>query len=121
MATDGIIRNLAGLRLAVGAGAWFAPGLAAKAFGLDLAGNPQSPYLARLFGARDIALAYGALRTTGAERRRWLMLGLGCDAADALAGVLGTREGYLPRLTGVLVTGTAVAATAMGAVALSGE
>jgi hypothetical protein len=121
MATDDIVKNLAALRVAVGAGSWLAPGLAAKVFGLDLQNNPQAPYLARLFGVRDIALGLGALQSTGPERRRWLMLGVACDAADVLAGVLGTREGYLSRVSGALVTGTAVAATAMGAVALSGE
>ena len=97
METDQTIRNLATLRLAVGASAWATPRLAGKAFGLDAAGNPQSPYLARLFGIRDIALGVGALSTTGEARRQWLTLGVMCDAADAAAGNFAGRGGYLPQ------------------------
>jgi hypothetical protein len=63
MNADTAIRNLSTLRTAVGLGAWLTPRLAGKAFLLDPDGNPQSPYLARLFGARDVALAYGTLNS----------------------------------------------------------
>jgi len=56
MENDQTIKSLATLRVAIGASAWATPRLAGKAFGLDAAGNPQSPYLARLFGIRDIAV-----------------------------------------------------------------
>jgi hypothetical protein len=45
------------VRLSIGVAAWTAPRLAGKLFGLDVAGNPQVPYLPRLFGVRDAALA----------------------------------------------------------------
>jgi len=112
---------LAGLRLAVGVASWTTPRVAGKLFGLDAQGNPQAPYLARLFGARDVALAWGALSTDGDAQRQWLLAGLACDAADALAGIAGGRGGYLSKLTSVLVTGTAVSAAAMGALALRDE
>src|SRR5437764_61462 len=64
---------LAGVRMAIGAGAWATPRLAGRLFGLDVAGNPQAPYLARLFGARDLALAWGALGAEGSARRQWLL------------------------------------------------
>jgi hypothetical protein len=112
------INTLAGLRMAVGAASWAAPRLAGKLFGLDAAANPQAPYLARLFGARDLALAWGALGSQGPARRQWLIAGLACDAADVLAGVAGGRDGYLPKVTSALVSGTALAAVAMGAAAL---
>ena len=112
------ITNLAAMRLAIGVGAWAAPRFAGKLFGLDAEANPQSPYLARLFGVRDVVLAWGALNSKGATQRQWLMAGLACDAADAVAGVAGGRGGYLPRVTSALVTGTAVSAAAMGASAL---
>lgn len=57
----------------------------------------------------------------GDARRQWLLAGLACDAADALAGLAGARGGYLPKLTSVLVTGTALSAVALGAVALGDE
>jgi hypothetical protein len=121
METDQTIKNLATLRLAVGASAWATPRLAGRAFGLDAAANPQSPYLARLFGIRDIALGVGALSTTGEARRQWLTLGVICDAADAAAGIFAGRGGYLPKVPTVLVTGVALAAAGMGLAALAND
>ena len=118
MDNDQTIKSLATLRLAVGASAWATPRLAGKAFGLDAAGNPQSPYLARLFGIRDIALGVGTLSTTGEARRQWLTLGVMCDAADAAAGIFAGRAGYLPKVPTVLVTGVALVAAGMGLAAL---
>jgi hypothetical protein len=112
------INGLAALRMAIGVGSWATPRVSGKLFGLDAAANPQSPYLGRLFGARDFALAWGALNTEGEAQRQWLVAGLACDVADALAGIAGGRGGYLPKLTSTLVTGTAIAAAAMGAAAL---
>ncbi len=112
------ISALAGLRMAIGVGSWATPRVSGKLFGLDAAANPQSPYLGRLFGARDFALAWGALASEGEAQRQWLLAGLACDVADALAGVAGGRGGYLPKLTSTLVTGTALSAAALGAMAL---
>lgn len=118
---EGSLNALVGIRLAIGAGAWGTPRLAGRLFGLDAEGNPQSPYLARLFGVRDVALAWGAITSDGEARRRWLLAGVACDLADAAAGAFGTRGGYLPKLSGVLVTGTAVSAAALGVAALQGS
>jgi hypothetical protein len=118
MDRDTTIRNLVALRLGIGVAAWTTPRLAAKLFGLDVAGNPQAPYLGRLFGVRDAALAVGTLTSDGDAQLQWLRAGLACDAADAVAGVAGGRGGYLPPVTTVLVTGTAVAAAALGAAVL---
>lgn len=112
------IAGLAGLRAVVGASSWATPRVAGRLFGLDSEGNPQAPYLARLFGVRDAALAWGVLNTEGDTQRQWLAVGLACDVADALAGIAGGRAGYLPKVTTVLVTGTAIAAAALGASAL---
>jgi hypothetical protein len=112
------IKTLAGIRLAIGIASWATPRAAGKAFGLDASANPQGPYLARLFGARDVALALGALGSQGDARRQWLVAGLACDAADVLAGVAGGLGGYLPRFTSVLVSGTALSAAVLGGLAL---
>lgn len=112
------ITGLAGLRMAVGVSSWATPRVAGRLFGLDADGNPQAPYLARLFGVRDIALGWGVMNSEGDAQRQWLAAGLACDVADALAGIAGGRAGYLPKLTTVLVTGTAIAAAALGASAL---
>ena len=118
MSAEQSVRNLAILRLAVGISAWLTPNLAGKLFGLDTAANPQAPYLARLFGIRDIALAVGTLQSSGDGRKQWLQLGVMCDAADTAAAVAGGREGYLSTATMVLAGGVAAGATAMGVQAL---
>jgi hypothetical protein len=115
------ISALAAIRMAIGIASWTTPRVAGRLFGLDAQANPQSPYLARLFGVRDVALAWGVLSTDGEARRQWLTAGLACDAADALAGIAGGRGGYLPKLTSALVSGTALSALVLGAAALSDE
>jgi hypothetical protein len=114
-------QGLIGLRGALGAGVWLAPKLAGRLFGLDPVGNPQLSYVGRLFGVRDIALAYGVATSSGPERTLWLRIGLACDLADAAAGILGRRSGDLPKLATVLVTGTALGAAGLGISALIGE
>jgi hypothetical protein len=118
MSTPNAVRNVAVLRIAIGAASWVAPRLAGRLFGLDVAGNPQSPYIARLFGARDLVLGLGALQNSGGARRQWLQAGMACDVADTLAGLAGRRDGTLPRATAFLVTGTAVAAIVQSAGAI---
>ncbi len=117
------IPALAGLRAAVGVGAWATPNVSGKMFGLDPDNNPQASYLGRLFGVRDLALAAGTLSTEGAEQRRWIQLGVACDVADALAGYIAGRTGVLPKPAAVMVTGVALVAAGLGAAALadSGE
>jgi hypothetical protein len=109
------------VRGAIGAGAWLAPRLSGRLFGLDPAGNPQAPYLGRLFGARDVALAAGLSASSGTERAKWLRVGIACDLADAAAGLLAGRRGELPKLATVMVTATALGAAALGVMALQAE
>ena len=59
-------------RIAVGAGAWLAPNLSGRLFGLDPEGNPQASYLGRLFGARDVALGAGVLRSPRKQKDAWV-------------------------------------------------
>jgi len=114
MNSDQAIRNVAFIRVAVGVGAWLFPRVAGRLFGLDAAANPQSPYLSRLFGVRDVALAIGALQTAGDAQRTWVQLGLVCDVADTAAALAGQRAGYLPTPSAVLVGIPAVATTVLG-------
>jgi hypothetical protein len=101
-------------RIAVGAGAWLTPNLSGRLFGLDPEGNPQLPYVGRLFGARDVALGAGALRSPRKQKDAWLAAGFGCDVADVAAGVLAGARGQLPVGAAALVSATA------GAFALAG-
>ena len=112
------VSQLAGLRAAIGVGAYTAPNLTGRLFGLDPGANPQVAFVSRLFGVRDIALAAGTLGSDGATRRQWLAIGLACDAADALAAYLAGRDGTLPRHAAVLSGVTALAAVAVSAAAL---
>lgn len=116
-----IIEGLIGIRGAVGTGSWLAPRLSGRLFGLDPAANPQAPYLGRLFGVRDAALAFGLATTSGAQRAQWLQVGIACDLADAVAGLLAGRRGELPKRATVMVTTTAVIGAAMGLIALQGN
>jgi hypothetical protein len=59
------------------------------------------------------------MTTRGEARRHWLMLGMLCDTADAAAGVIAGRAGYLPKIPTVLVTGVALVAAGLGAAALA--
>jgi hypothetical protein len=117
-----LIRSLVGIRVAIGAGAWLAPRLSGRLFGLDPDANPQAAYLGRLFGIRDVALGYGLNASAGEEQRRhWLRIGVACDLADALAGLFAGRSGDLPARSAFLVTTTALAAAGMGIAALQEE
>ena len=121
MTNEAIVQGLVGLRGAVGAGAWLAPRFSGRLFGLDPAANPQAPYLGRLFGARDVALAVGLSASTGSERAQWLRLGIACDLADAAAGVLAGLRGELPKRATALVTATALGAAALGVAGLQNQ
>ena len=107
-------RVLIGIRASVGAGAWIAPRLAGRLFGLDAVANPQLPYVARLFGVRDVTLAAGLALSTGQSRRLWFQLGIACDVADTVAGLAAGRQGEISRLSTVLVTAPALLGIGLG-------
>jgi hypothetical protein len=98
-----------------GVAAWLALRLIGRAVGLDMAGNPQAAYLARVLAVRDFALAAGAYVTDGEVQRQWVLAGLVCDSADALAGVAAGRGGYLPKRTSFYLTGFALSGVILGA------
>ena len=118
MDRDTALKLLGGLRLAVGVTSWAAPNFGGKLFGLEPDANPQAPYLGRLFGIRDVALGLGPLRAKKKAQDNWIELGIVCDVADAFAGIMGGGKGYLPPATTAMVTAPALAAAALGVVAL---
>ena len=120
MDRDTALKTLAGIRLAVGVTSWAAPNFGGKLFGLEPDANPQAPYLGRLFGIRDVALAVGPLRAKKKAQDNWIELGILCDAADTAAAFLGGGKGYLSPTTTAMVAAPAVAATALGVIALRG-
>jgi hypothetical protein len=115
VALDGLIWG----RMSFGLAAWLAPRPVGDALGLDMAGNPQAPYLARILAVRDVALALGARGATGEARRRWLLAGMACDGADVAAGIAAGRSGYLPARTSVAVTAFALSGVGLAVTVLS--
>ncbi|MDQ4125962.1 MAG: hypothetical protein M3134_10245 [Actinomycetota bacterium] len=118
MERETALKTLGALRLAVGVTSYVAPNFGGKLFGLEPAANPQAPYLARLFGVRDAALAIGPLRAKKKAQDNWIELGIVCDAADTVSAFLGGAKGYLSPTTTALVAAPAIAATALGVIAL---
>ena len=101
-------------RIAVGAVALARPDVAAGLFGLDVANNPQSPYLARLFGSREIALGALTLASRGTTRRNLVLAGIGVDIADAVTGVLGIQDKSVPMKTGAMLVAPGIGAVLSG-------
>jgi hypothetical protein len=94
-------------RIAVGAGAYLAPNLSGRLFGLDPDNNPQASYIGRLFGARDVALGAGVIRSPRKQKDAWVAAGMACDVADVGAGALAGIRGTLPPASAAMVTATA--------------
>ena len=110
--------TLPAIRLAIGGGAWAAPGVTGKVFGFkNIEQNHEALFMARLFAVRDVALGAGALAASGDAGKLWWQLGVVCDLADAAAGVLSLRGGG-PKVPAILSTITAVAAAGLGVAVL---
>jgi hypothetical protein len=118
--TESAVKALAGPRIVIGVAAWLAPRQSGRGFGLDPGANEQAPYLARLFGARDVVLGAGTLQATGEARTQWLRIGVAVDAAAAAAALAAGRVGYLPPVAAGLVLAPAIAAVGLGLAALGG-
>jgi hypothetical protein len=115
------VNGLALGRIAIGATALASPDLAAKLFRLDLARNPQLPYLSRMFGSREIALGAITLLAKGKARRKLIALGIAVDGADAFAGYDAMKSGSISQSVGVGLTVPAVGAVLAGAIGLVTE
>lgn len=118
LATKLALNGLIWGRMTFGIAAWLAPRPVGGALGLDMAGNPQAAYLARVLAVRDVVLAYGAYATDGEVQRQWLLAGLVSDGADTLAGIAAGQGGYLPKRTSVYLTGFALSGVAAAAAVL---
>jgi hypothetical protein len=110
-----LARSLACTRVAFGVGTWLAPRAGLAVTLLDPTA-PQSPYLLRLFAAREAALGAVTLLAIG-QREPLLRVGLVVDALDAAAGLSAVRSGSVGKATGIL-TGVAAGGVAIGTMAL---
>ena len=104
-------------RIVAGAGAWAAPEFGLKTAMLDPTA-PQSPYLVRLFGVRDVALGAITLLAKPEAKPALLKLGILVDAGDAAAAVLALKAEAVKPPTGVALAGVAAAAVVAGFVAV---
>lgn len=111
------LTSLATARIAIGTGMLLAPEPSLR-LGLLDATATQAPYLARMFGSREIALGAITLLAPPAQQATLAKVGIAVDAADAVAGYLGIRSKALSTPTGVALTGVAVAAVVSGVAAL---
>lgn len=105
--------SLALARIAAGASAYAVPELGLKTAMLDPTA-PQSPYLLRLFGVRDVALGVITLMAKPEAVPALLKLGMLVDASDAAAAVLALKSGAVKPPTGVALAGVATAAVIAG-------
>jgi len=103
-------------RIVIGLIALASPDLAGKLFRLDVARNPQLPYMSRMFGSREIALGAITLLSKGAARRKLVALGMAVDGADAYAGYDAMRSGSVNQSVGIGLTVPAVGAVVAGAI-----
>jgi uncharacterized protein DUF4267 len=108
-------------RIAVGILAFLQPTVAAKMFGLDIARNPQGPYLARLFASREVAIGTATLLARGRTRRNLVLAGVGVDLADAATGVLGVQDKSVTTRTGAMLVAPALGAVLAGLAGLRGK
>jgi len=115
-------RTLAQARLVAGIGALVAPRVAARVMGIDPDANPATPYLARLFGAREVYMAAPFLMPVpGLDEAELASRAVPVDAADAVASLLAGLRGHLPWRAAIPATLAGAAGTWLGTVAARKE
>jgi uncharacterized membrane protein YfcA len=115
-------RTLAQARLAVGVATLVAPRLVARVMGIDPDANPATPYLARMFGARELFMAAPFLMPApGLDEAELAARAVPVDAADAVASFAAGLRGYLPWRAALPATLIAAAGTYLGSVASQNE
>ena len=107
---------LVGIRGCVGVGALVAPGATGKLMGIDAEENPAAPYLARLFGARELFMvapfAFGASDDVIDFALR---CGVAVDSVDAMAALAAGVTRSLRSRAAVMAGLVASAAAGLGA------
>lgn len=99
-------------RLLIGIGAWTAPDLTVRVFGMDP--DRSDRFVGRLFGSREFALAAALLAAPPGLVAPVAAIGAAIDTADAVAGFGERRRGNLSTRATVLGPIGAVGFAALG-------
>lgn len=110
---------LGATRTLVGIAAWTAPDPAFRAFGVDLASSDR--FVARLFGARDLALGVSLLAADDRHLRAAAGIGVLVDAVDTVAGLDEYRRGTMTTWALISGAGGAALLAALGVLVLREE
>lgn len=115
LSAGSVARMLAGGRTAVGAALLARPEMLARGLRVDTATARRTAWMARMLGARDLALGAGALwaLTRGGQPRPWLVAGAVADAVDAAALVTALRQRQVAAPAALLTIGTAAGSVAV--------
>lgn len=106
---------LALIRASVGVGALLAPRVTGRIFGIDADANPAAPYLARLFGARELFMAAPFLMPApGLDEQELSSRAVPVDAVDTAAALAAGLKGYLPWRAALPAAATAAIGTWLG-------
>jgi uncharacterized membrane protein YfcA len=115
-------RTLAQVRLAIGVGAIVAPRVTGKLFGIDADANPAAPYLARIFGAREVYMATPFLMPApGLDEAELASRAVPVDALDSAAALVAGLRGYLPWRAAIPAAAAGALGTWLGSQAAQNE
>ncbi len=99
-------------RALIGIGAWTAPDLTVRLFGMDPEHSDR--FVGRLFGARELALAGALLAAPQSALAPVAALGAAVDAVDSIAGFDERRRGNLSTRATILGPAGALLFVALG-------
>lgn len=105
-------RTLGTMRIALGTASLLAPRQVGRVFGMSPEDNPVSPFLARLFGFRNVALGLDLVQGDGSGSLPQYNVAI--DVGDAAAIIAGGAGGYLSKRTVVMGMAAALLATSLG-------
>jgi len=100
-------RILVGTRLTLGLVSFVLPRTMMNVFGLSSARNPSGPFIARLFGAREMLMAYQLYQASDEELEEVLRQGIMVDGSDALGAMLSLLRGEISFRTFLMLTAAA--------------
>jgi len=107
-------RILVGARLTLGIVSFVLPRTMMNLFGLASARNPSGPYIARIFGAREMLMAYQLYQASDEELEEVLRQGIMVDGADTLGAMLSMLRGEISFRTFLMLGTVSGAAIATG-------